>query len=648
MPSTGTDSLAAKNITVVPLSDGFETGTFNTWPWQLSSAGGSQANWKVQQSVVQSGSFAAQSGAIGALSSSTLSVTLTVAAGELSFWRKVSSAFGNGLLTFEIDGSEVYQWSGSMPWQQSFYFVSAGQHTFSWTYAKGTGTPGGSDAAWLDGVTFTPGTTLTVNGSSASDQFTFSTSGTTAVVALDGESHSFAAGEFTSYVFNGDGGSATLTGSASGNSAKLYANGSGQLANTAAGYTVAVSGMSSIQVNGHTSDTVEFFDSPGNDTYYAYADYNDSGQPSAGMYGSTAAYSNSASGFGTNIGYSTAGGSDTAYYFDSPQSDTYYAYADYNNSGKPSAGMYGSYGGGYSNSANGFGTNVGYATAGGSDTAYLFDSPQNDTYYAYADYKNSGKPSAGMYGSYGGGYANSANGFGTNVGYATNGGSERPTSSIRRATTRTMPTRITTTAAAMAGMYGSYGGGYSNAASGFATNVGNATAGGSDTAYSMTRRRTTLLCLRGLQQQRQAVCRHVRQLRRRLFQLGHGFGTNVAYSTAGGSDTAYFYDSPQSDTFYAYANYNKAARRRPACTAATAAAIPTRPAASPRISDIQPMAAAIPPISSMRWARIRFTRIWRLPNFTAAITASKHQDSPSSMPAAPREVSTFPPRVRGP
>ena len=290
----------------------------------------------------------------------------------------------------------------------------------------------------------------------------------------------------------------------------LYANGSGQLNNSAAGYAVAVNGMATIHVNGHAGDMAKFYDSPGNDTFYAYADYNNSGQL-AGMYGSAAiptrpaasartsdirptaaairpysstrrattrsmptrittqrqaigghagsyggGYSNSAKGFATNVansttaaairpnsstrratthsmptpitttaaslggmsgmlrradiptrpaasahnfGYSTNGGSDTALFFDSPGNDTFYAYADYNNSGQPLAGMYGSYGGGYSNSASGFGTNVGYSTNGGSDTAAFFDAPGTNTFYAYADYNNSGQPLAGMYGS---------------------------------------------------------------------------------------------------------------------------------------------------------------------------------------------------------------------------------------------------------
>ena len=174
------------------------------------------------------------------------------------------------------------------------------------------------------------------------------------------------------------------------------------------------------------SDTAAFFDSPGNDTFYAYADYNNSGQTLAGMYGSYAAipggYTNSASGFGTNVAYSTNGGSDVAAFFDAPGSNTFYAYADYNSSGKPLAGMYGTVsGGGYSNSASGFSTNIAYATNGGNDTAVFFDSPGNDSFYAYADYSNSGQTLAGMYGS---GYTNSAKGFATMIGISSNGGSD--------------------------------------------------------------------------------------------------------------------------------------------------------------------------------------------------------------------------------
>ena len=60
--------------------------------------------------------------------------------------------------------------------------------------------------------------------------------------------------------------------------------------------------------------------------------------------------------------------------------------------------MYGSYGGGYTNSASGFAANIAYSTNGGNDTAVFFGSSGNNTYFAQADYDNSGQPLAGMYG----------------------------------------------------------------------------------------------------------------------------------------------------------------------------------------------------------------------------------------------------------
>ena len=551
---TATDTLGAAtstnySITVnpLPLSDGFESGNFSVWPWQLSSAG-TAANWAVESTTVHSGGFAAQSGAVGPASSSTLSATFTVSAGEISFWRKVSSATGSGSLGFAIDGVSQLQVSGTIGWQQSFCWVSAGQHTFSWGYSKNAGAPTGNDFAWLDDVQFTPGTTLTIAGTSASDQFSFNAGGPAVTVSFDGESHSFAAGEFTSYVFHAAGGTATLTAGAGANSAVLYANGSGQLNDSTAGYAVAVDGMAAINVNGHAGDVAQFFDSPGNDTFYAYADYNQSGKSLAGMIGS--GYANTASGFGTNIGYATNGGSDTASLFDSPGNDTFCAYADYNQSGKPLAGMFGS---GYCNLASGFGTNVGYATNGGSDTASLFDSPGNDTYYACADYNQSGKSLSGMFG---GGYYNLASGFGTNVGYSTAGGSD--TAELFDSPgndTFYAYGNYNQSGKPLAGMIGS---GYSNLASGFAANDGFSTAGGSDTAeFFDSPGNDTFYAYADYNQSGKPLAG---MLGTGYSNLASGFGTNVGYSTAGGSDAAELFDSPGNDTFYAYANYNQSGK----------------------------------------------------------------------------------------
>ena len=212
------------------------------------------------------------------------------------------------------------------------------------------------------------------------------------------------------------------------------------------------------------------------------------------MYGSYGGgYANSASGFATNLAYATAGGSDTAYFYDSPGKDTFYAYGDYNNSGKTAAGMYGSYGSGYANAASGFATNLAYATAGGSDTAYFYDSPGNDTFYAYADYNNSGKnvPQACT-----GGYPVlrvPAAAMPTRPAVSAPTSATRLTAAATRLIFTMLPGTDTYYAYApgnvdgggksSAGMYGSYGGGYANSARGFSTNIGYATSGSSDTAY---------------------------------------------------------------------------------------------------------------------------------------------------------------------
>jgi hypothetical protein len=508
LPATGTDGLAAQDITIA-VQDDFASGGFTALPWQLSTVG-TAANWTVQSANVMPGpgapGFAAQSGLIGAGSNSALSVTLTVGAGELSFWSSLSSATGAGSLIFEVDGTPEIQLSGTTAWQESYVYVSAGQHTFTWLYGKNAGDPGGNDFADLDDVQFVPGTTLTVAGSSSSEQFSFNASGADVVVGLNGLYQSFAPGEFTTYLFIGAGGTATLTGNASGNTATLNSGGSGQLYNATAGFTVAVTGMTDIDAAGSAGDTAIFNDTAGNSVYYAYAVYGSSGAPLAGMYaespqGVPSGYSNTATGFGANIGNTTSGSSDVAVYFNSSLgSDTFYSYTDYQQSGEQLSGMYGS---GYSNTAKGFDTNVAYAIGGGSsDTAAFFDSAGDATYYAYADYGPlpgpgafelaDGQQLAGMLGS---GYANSAKGFGTNVGVSTAGASDvaaffdspdDDTFSAYAPDNQEIDGGSGPTFASMTGSFGGapspQGVAWTNTATGFATMEGFSTNGGSDTA----------------------------------------------------------------------------------------------------------------------------------------------------------------------
>ena len=206
-------NVVTRQITVdkgdFPLSDGFETGNFSAWPWQLSNFRhgvelGSREQYRAKRQLC---------GPIGSHrpgKQQHLECNAHRPGRRTLFLAQVSSATGSGTLIFEIDGVSQLQLSGTTPWQQSFFWVSAGQHTFSWSYEKGAGAASGNDFACLDDVTFAPGTTLTVDGTSSNDQFTFDASGASVVVTLNGETHSFAAGEFTNYVFDGAGGTAHL------------------------------------------------------------------------------------------------------------------------------------------------------------------------------------------------------------------------------------------------------------------------------------------------------------------------------------------------------------------------------------------------------------------------------------------------------
>ena len=100
----------------------------------------------------------------------------------------------------------VETWSGTVGWQESFYWVSAGTHIYTWTYCQVSGTP--AQTAFLDDVLFTPGTTLTVDGTPRNDQFVFNAdaqSGTMIDVSLNGENHSFPPGRVHKLHFPGRG-----------------------------------------------------------------------------------------------------------------------------------------------------------------------------------------------------------------------------------------------------------------------------------------------------------------------------------------------------------------------------------------------------------------------------------------------------------
>jgi hypothetical protein len=133
-------------------STGFEMGM----PAGFTQTG--NAAWSTQTSTVYAGTSAARSGSIGNSQSTGMQLTLSFeAAGQISFWHRVSSESGFDFLRFYIDGVQQSQWSGSTSWAQASYPVSAGSHTFEWRYTKDGSFISGSDTAWVDEIVATGG-----------------------------------------------------------------------------------------------------------------------------------------------------------------------------------------------------------------------------------------------------------------------------------------------------------------------------------------------------------------------------------------------------------------------------------------------------------------------------------------------------------
>ncbi len=127
--------------------------------------------------------------------------------------------------------------------------------------------------------------------------------------------------------------------------------------------------------NGGGTDVAKFFDSPGNDTYVGKATYN---ALSGDGFENVVRYFE-----GVHV-YATAGGIDVATFYDSSGDDNYVATATY-------AALYNDQFGGenndvFFNRAKYFEAVHAYATAGGNDLARFYDSPADDDYVATPTY----------------------------------------------------------------------------------------------------------------------------------------------------------------------------------------------------------------------------------------------------------------------
>jgi hypothetical protein len=144
------------SYTVGLVLEDFENGNFESYPWTFNGMA-----WVID-SYAYSGQYSARSGAIGDNASTSMILETWVRAeGAISFYKKVSCESDPGnqnydWLAFYIDGVQMDRWDGEDPWSLESYWVTEGLHTFEWRYRKDPAVSSGSDAGWIDYITFPP------------------------------------------------------------------------------------------------------------------------------------------------------------------------------------------------------------------------------------------------------------------------------------------------------------------------------------------------------------------------------------------------------------------------------------------------------------------------------------------------------------
>jgi len=157
---TATDSVGCPDTdsaAIVISNNGNELFPQNdTLPSDWVVTNGADAGWSADTTTKNEGNASIKSDSIA--DNQTASIELTQTFNDpnenfIAFAYKVSSEAGFDRLIFTIDGAEKGSWSGEIDWTTTYYLLSAGSHTFKWSYVKDANTIGGSDSAWIDGVT---------------------------------------------------------------------------------------------------------------------------------------------------------------------------------------------------------------------------------------------------------------------------------------------------------------------------------------------------------------------------------------------------------------------------------------------------------------------------------------------------------------
>ena len=129
----------------------FETGNFSRFSWRQSNNA-----WTITNADKHTGTYSARSkNNLSNRGISAFSISWTsVSDDSVSFWYKVSSEEDYDFFRFYIDGTSQFEASGTSvtAWQRVAFPVTAGTHTFKFSYEKDWYSTGGSDCAWVDDI----------------------------------------------------------------------------------------------------------------------------------------------------------------------------------------------------------------------------------------------------------------------------------------------------------------------------------------------------------------------------------------------------------------------------------------------------------------------------------------------------------------
>lgn len=147
------NTISSLYLTVGQQVEDFETGTLTKYNWKFAGA----AQWAIDNSIKYEGSYSAKSGSIANNQKSEMYLDVNViTAGNISFYRKVSSEQGYDFLRFYIDGEMMDEWSGNKDWAMVTFPVNTGPHKLRWAYEKDEASIAFQDAAWVDYIMLPP------------------------------------------------------------------------------------------------------------------------------------------------------------------------------------------------------------------------------------------------------------------------------------------------------------------------------------------------------------------------------------------------------------------------------------------------------------------------------------------------------------